>query len=60
MPKLRVNFNWQIWLVALGYGLLETAFFGWHAWPQSVPELYCDGITCALFALAYYKGGDNA
>jgi len=41
-----------ILVLAAAYGLLETAYFGWHATPSCPEELICDGIVVVLCAIA--------
>ena len=47
--------NGKIFFIAVFFGLVETAFFGWNFFPQSAAEVVCDGITMILFAMAYMQ-----
>lgn len=44
--------SWIIYIMTVGFGLYETAYFGWNLTPGSPSEVICDGITAVLFALA--------
>jgi hypothetical protein len=45
--------NLTIFLFAIFYGLLETAYFGWNMMPGSDAEVLADGITTLIAALAF-------
>lgn len=42
-----------LFLLALLYGLAETAHYGWNVLPGSDAEVIADGITLLVLALAY-------
>lgn len=50
--SLRHKMSVWAYLTALGYGLLESAYFGWNPWPKSDAELIADGITLLIFSIA--------
>ena len=45
--------DWRIWVLAVLFGLAETAYFGWNITPKSSEEMICDGITMVLLAMAF-------
>lgn len=45
--------NLYVLFLGLGFGLIETAHFGWNALPQSDAEVVCDGIAMLITALAF-------
>lgn len=45
--------NFNLVLLSLMFGVMETAYFGWNLTPQSDAEMICDGITLLIFALAF-------
>jgi len=47
--------NSQILLIAIVFGLVETAYFGGNWSPQSTGEVIADGIACLLLALALLR-----
>lgn len=57
MTKL---FNPYILVIALLYGLWQTAYFGWNAFPGSEAEIIADGITALIFALSISRGRGKA
>lgn len=40
------------WLVAAGFGMYETAHYGWNWSAKLDAEMICDGITAILCGLA--------
>lgn len=48
-----MNVNWPIFAIAVLWGLLETAYFGWNWAPKSNAELIADGFTALLYALSF-------
>ena len=42
--------------LAMAWWLLETSYFGWHAFPTSLPELFADGLALTLAAAAFLCG----
>jgi len=48
--------NGTIFIFAIIFGLVETAYFGWNFTPQSDAEMICDGITMAIGAMAFLGG----
>lgn len=50
-----MSMNWPIFLIAIGYGFAENAYFGWNIIPQSDAEMIADGIGLILFALSFLK-----
>lgn len=40
-----------ITLMGMGYGLAETAYFGWNMHPHSDAEMTCDGIALLIAAI---------
>ena len=55
MKVYRLNCNWSILFLALTFGLMQTAHFGWNVTPTSDAEVICDGITLLIGALAFLK-----
>ncbi len=49
MPK----FNVPIALLGILWWYLETSYFGWNAFPNSVAELFADGLALAFYASAF-------
>lgn len=47
--------NWTIFVLGQLFWLLETAHFGWDAFPVSDAELICDGIAVLITAMAFLK-----
>lgn len=45
--------NWIIFYLAIVFGLIETAYFGWNMFPHSNAEIICDGISILICALAF-------
>ena len=45
--------DWRIWVLAVIFGLAETAYFGWNFSPKSPEEMICDGITLVLLAMSF-------
>lgn len=43
----------NILLLAIFFGFVETAYFGWNMTPQSDAEIICDGIVFVLVALSF-------
>lgn len=41
----------MIFLFAIFFGLVEKAYFGWNAWPESEAELICDGIAMLIASI---------
>ena len=46
----------KIFILALLFGLTETAYFGWNLTPQSDAEVVCDGITFLIGTMAFIGG----
>ena len=42
--------------LAMAWWLLETSYFGWHAFPTSSQELFADGLALTLAAAAFLCG----
>jgi len=42
-----------IWGLALFFGTVETAHYGWNMAAKSDAEMICDGIALVIFALAF-------
>ena len=42
-----------LWVIAIAFGLFETAYFGWNWAPKSDAEVMADGIALVLLALAF-------
>ena len=47
--------NVKILILAIIFGVTETAFFGWNSLPESPAEVVCDGITMLILALAFMR-----
>jgi len=45
--------NTRIWIIAVLFGTIETAYFGWNWIPQSDAEVVADMVSLALLALAW-------
>lgn len=45
--------NTRIFILAVLFGIAETAYFGWNVRPMSDAELICDGITTLILAMAF-------
>lgn len=43
--------NWPL-AIAIWFWIAETAYFGWHTWPQSDAEMICDGIAMLMLVIA--------
>ncbi len=48
--------NLPVLALALAWWLIETSYFGWHAFPTSLPELFADGLALTLGAVAFLYG----
>lgn len=42
-------------MLAIFWGIFETAYFGWNLEPHSDAEIICDGIGFIILALALCK-----
>ena len=47
----------QLFLLALLYGLFETAYFGWNLLPGSDAEILADGIVVLIVGMAIVARG---
>jgi len=45
--------NRTIFICAIIFGIIETAYFGWNFTPQSDAEMICDGITMIIASMAF-------
>jgi len=45
--------NWPIMAVGVIWWWMETRYFGWNAIPESVAELFADGMALSFFALGF-------
>ena len=45
--------NWPVIFIGVLWWAMETRYFGWNARPESVAELFADGLTLVIFAAAY-------
>lgn len=52
----RPELNKPVAIIAGVWWLMETAYFGWNASPQSLAELVADGVALVLLAYAYACG----
>ena len=48
--------NWLILMMAILYGITESAYFGGNFHPSSDAEIICDGIMMLIGALAFERG----
>jgi len=48
--------NGYIFLMAVLWIILETAFFGWNLTPLTLPELIADGFGLLLIVIAVIVG----
>ena len=44
--------NCTIWLIAVLFSVLETAYFGQHMFPSCPEELICDGLVAVMLCIA--------
>ena len=54
--KHRKFMNGYIFLMAVLWIILETAFFGWNLTPLTLPELIADGFGLLLIVIAVIVG----
>jgi len=45
--------NWPIVALGVTWWYVETQFFGWNRKPESIAELFADGMVLAFFAAAF-------
>lgn len=45
--------NWPIVVIGLLWWAMETMYFGNNARPNSVAELFADGMTLCIYAMAF-------
>lgn len=45
--------NLPIIAIGIYWWQFETAFFGWNRHPESVAELFADGLALVFFAIAF-------
>lgn len=45
--------NLPVLALAVVWWLIETSYFGWHAFPANTPELFADGLALTLAAVAF-------
>jgi hypothetical protein len=44
-----------VFIIIMGiiYNLTETAYFGWHLFPNSADEVLADGISTIIIAMGF-------
>jgi len=42
----------MLWMLALIFGIVSNAWFGWNWMPKSDAEVICDGMGLLLLAVA--------
>lgn len=45
--------NWPVFLFGVLWWYAETRYFGWNLRPESVEELFADGMALVFYALAF-------
>ena len=51
-----MNVSWPIVFLGVFWWYLETSFFGWNSQPESVAELFADGLALVFFGASVAVG----